>query len=91
MVVEISEKAQKDLIAIYLYTKTNWSKKQGRNYLFGLERTFKTISKNPNLGMSINDIISNARKLRFESHLVVYQIEEKSIKIDRILHKNQLP
>lgn len=91
MVVEINEKAQKDLIAIHQYTKTYWRKKQGEYYLFGLVRTFKSISKNPNLGMSINDIISNARKLRFESHLVVYQIEEKSIKIDRILHKNQLP
>ena len=91
MELEISSKAKSDLKNIYLYSIKNWNTKHVNQYMFGLENVFKLLIKNPNLGISINEILPNSRIISFRSHLVIYQLNSDTLRIDRVLHKNQLP
>jgi len=85
---ELSNLAKTDLEEIWIYTLNEWSIRQANSYYKFIISKIEDICKNPAIGKSIANIKLNHKVLQVKSHLIVYQVKEKKIYIDRILHKS---
>ena len=84
-----SEKALWDLKEIYRYSSTQWSSSQADKYYFNLIYNCQKILHFPLLGKIYPTIYSQPRGLKVNKHIIFYKIEEKSIRIIRILHESK--
>ncbi|MBK8296975.1 MAG: type II toxin-antitoxin system RelE/ParE family toxin [Saprospiraceae bacterium] len=85
---ELSNLAKTDLEEIWIYTVNEWSIRQANSYYKFIISKIEDICKNPAIGKSIANIKQNHKVLKVKSHLIVYQIKDEKIWIDRILHKS---
>lgn len=83
----ISKLAKEDLENIWKFTNENWSKNQANKYFEGIIAQISKVTENPAIGKSIDFVKKDSRIIEYKSHLIIYKIEEKIIKVDRILHK----
>ena len=89
--VIISREAAADLENIFLYKIGKWSQQQADKYHRQLIEAIKQLALNPYLGNDVGYILKGYYRLKAQSHLVFYMIDEISnnIMIIRILH-NQM-
>lgn len=85
---EISKLALKDLDEIWEYTAKQWSKQQANKYYKEIFYFIGKISKNYELGRSIDEIKKGHRRLNIKSHMIIYKTSGNKVLIDRILHQN---
>lgn len=84
----ISPKARLDLIAIWEFTKENWSVQQADRYYQIIVDKFLEISSRPDLGRSYDDLRSGYRGVTIKSHIIFYRIPNpNSVEIVRVLHQ----
>ncbi len=83
---EFSNRAEKDLHNIWIYTQDNWSAQQAEKYIRELETEIKYLCEEPNLGRKITDFPS-VRKINYGSHSIIYEKRDHYIFIVRILHQ----
>ncbi|MDQ3142144.1 MAG: type II toxin-antitoxin system RelE/ParE family toxin [Bacteroidota bacterium] len=88
LLFELSKLAKTDLEEIWIYTVNEWSIRQANIYYKLIITKIEHIRKNPTIGKSIVSIKPNHRVLQIKSHIIVYQVKDKKLLIDRILHKN---
>ena len=81
-------KAQDDLENIADFSLEKWGKEQEDSYLRMLKNSFRSISENPHLGRSIDDVIPGLRRFLAGRHIILYFIAENHIDIVRILLHN---
>ena len=77
--------AEQDLIDIWMYSCGNWGTKQADNYLDQLDKAFKNISANPEIGLNIDYIRPGYFKYPFKKHVIFYTARKSIINIVRIL------
>lgn len=86
---KISNKAQRDLIDIWDFTKYKWSKKQANKYIKDILKEFKFLSKNKSVGKSCDEIRKGYYRFPKASHIIFYKkIEDSEIEVIRVLHKS---
>jgi len=83
---KISAKALDDLKSIGRYTSRKWGKTQRNKYLEMIDGSFQTISHQPELGMTCNDIKPGYKKYHVGRHLIFYRQKSDYVEIIRILH-----
>ena len=84
--LRLSSNAIDDLKTIGRYTQENWGVKQRNKYLVMLDNCFKTISMQPEIGITCDYIRSGYRKHHAGRHLIFYRRLADTIEIIRILH-----
>lgn len=83
----LSRQAIKDLTEIWMYTCSTWSDIQADKYYELLTGAFVTISNNPDLGKSYDDVSIGLLGIRVGQHLIFYRMsKENQIQILRVLH-----
>lgn len=83
----LSRQAIKDLTEIWIYTCSTWSDIQADKYYELLTGAFVTISNNPDLGKSYDDVSIGLLGIRVGQHLIFYRMsKENQIQILRVLH-----
>ena len=87
--VIISREAASDLENIWLYTLEKWSQEQADKYHRQLIEAIKQLAQNPYLGKDVGHILKGYYRLKAQSHLIFYKIDEigNNIMIIRILHE----
>ena len=85
--IHISDKAKLDLKEIYNYTLQEWGKIQANKYLSNLQKRFKWLLENPNLGKHRPEIKHNYYSFNESRHIIFYKIDKNNINILNILHK----
>ena len=80
-------RARRDLVGIWDYTVQPWGRVQAKTYLRALNRAFKTLAKNPELGRRYDDVYEGLRVYPSGKHLIFYFATEKGIDIVRVLHE----
>ncbi len=85
----LSKQANQELEDILFYTKIKWNIEQSEKYASEIFEIFRRLEENPNLGISIDYIFKNLRKISTGKHSIFYKIQNKKIIILRILHQNQ--
>jgi len=85
----LSSKAKTDLIKIAIYTQLTWGISQRNDYLKKLDRTFKLLATEPELGINCDYIRGGYSKYPQASHVIYYkEYQNNQILIVRILHKS---
>jgi toxin ParE1/3/4 len=86
--LNITPKAESDLIGIWVYTCEEWGVDQADNYLNQLEIGMKQLISHPSLGMNYAHVLSGYRRLQVEHHAVFYQVLESEVLVVRVLHED---
>lgn len=84
---QISNLGKQDLENIWKFTNENWSVNQANKYFEGIIDQINLITENPGIGKSIELINKGSRVTKYKSHIIIYKVNEDTIKIDRILHR----
>ncbi len=79
------QKAEQDLIDIWLYTFKNWGVNQADTYLDQLNIAFRTTAEHPDVGVNIDAIRRNYKKYQIKQHIIFYTVEKAKIQIVRVL------
>ena len=83
----LSREAIIDMTGIWQYTCTTWSEIQADKYYELLTGAFLTISKNPPLSKSYEEISIGLFGIRVGQHIIFYRkSKENQIQIIRVLH-----
>lgn len=86
--LNVTPKAESDLIGIWVYTCEEWGVDQADNYLDRLETGMKRLIDHPSLGANYDHVFSGYRRLQVEYHAVFYQLHESEILVVRVLHED---
>jgi len=85
---KFSQKAIKDLSAIWEYTFDEWSELQAEKYYNMLIETCREIADNPNIGKDYSLIAKNLYGITSGRHILFYRkLKSKDVEIVRILHE----
>ncbi|MCC2604086.1 type II toxin-antitoxin system RelE/ParE family toxin [Planctobacterium marinum] len=85
--IEIKPLARNDLLGIWDYTFQEWGAAQADVYLQDLENAFSKLASSPLLGRSVDEIRPSLRLHPYNHHIIIYQVNDASIVIVRVLHK----
>ena len=88
MKYKLSKLALKDIDGIWEYTLQQWSRQQANKYYKEIFKEIELLSANPELGKSISEVIEGFRLRRIKSHIIIYEILEASISVERVLHRS---
>ena len=80
-------RAQRDLEDIWDHTVRTWGAAQAEKYLRQIEAALATITRDPQIGRSCDDIRAGYRRFPTGSHIVFYRIDAEVIDVVRILHQ----
>lgn len=86
--LNVTPKAESDLIGIWVYTCEEWGVDQADNYLDRLETGMKRLIDHPSLGANYDHVFSGYRRLHVEYHAVFYQLHESEVLVVRVLHED---
>lgn len=86
MTYRLSRKAEEDIIAIYAKGVREFGIEQAERYHAGLEQIFDFLAENPLAARERPEINPPVRARRYQSHLVVYQLDGPDIFILRVRH-----
>lgn len=78
-------RAISELDDIWAYTVERWSVVQAQGYLAGLNDTLALLCQHPEIAW-LQDFTPPLRIFRFRSHLVMFQADESTLEVIRILH-----
>lgn len=79
------QKAEQDLIAIWLYTFENFGITQADKYLDQIGTALQHIAQNPEIGVNSDSIRLGYRKYHVKEHTIFYKIEKPMIQVIRVL------
>ncbi|HXN10871.1 MAG TPA: type II toxin-antitoxin system RelE/ParE family toxin [Steroidobacteraceae bacterium] len=85
--LQLSPKAQQDLIDILRYTRAHWGDEQLLVYRDKLNDALSLITHNPEIGHLSPVLPSTHRVLAVGSHLIIYRHQVQVIGVVRILHQ----
>lgn len=88
LTLNITPKAESDLIGIWVYTCKEWGVDQADDYLNQLEAGMNQLINHPSLGVSYTHVLPGYRRLLVEHHAVFYQVREPEILVIRVLHED---
>jgi len=86
LTLNLTEKAEQDLNAIYAYSLKQWGQKQANSYFFQIEKMFYLLLDNPYLGKSRNELKQGYRSLLIKKHTIFYSVNNEHVNILRVLH-----
>ena len=89
MRLRFSEPARRDLKAIYYQSARQFGVVQADRYRDGMLNALKFTAENP-LAVSVRE--GHSRPLRvyfYQSHMIVFIIEDEAVWVSRILHQSQ--
>ena len=85
----LTHAAKSDLIAIAHCTEKTWGIAQRNSYLKQFDDLFHSLGRNPNTGITCDELREGYRKFPLGSHMVYYRNDQEvAVVIVRILHKS---
>ncbi|PSJ65792.1 type II toxin-antitoxin system RelE/ParE family toxin [Kumtagia ephedrae] len=77
----LSERADIDLLNIFIYGVENFGERQAKRYKGGLEGCFELLATQPRMGRLAGQFGTATRRHAHGSHVIFYEIEGDSILI----------
>ncbi|MDI1267126.1 MAG: type II toxin-antitoxin system RelE/ParE family toxin [bacterium] len=82
----LTQRARADLIDIYDFTESKFGSYQADAYYAGLIRSFGLLADFPLIGQAVDELATNHRRFRFQSHLIFYTPSPDGVEIRAIIH-----
>lgn len=87
----VHEKADSDLEDIFDYSVKQFGLARAEQYIHDIERAFRELAANSNLGRRFDPEVSRYFQYPVESHCIFYAPTVSGVEIYRVLHKSMLP
>ena len=87
----ITPAAKTDLKNIYQYGLRQWGQSRSESYLDHIKEQLWALIEQPLIGVDRSELLSGARSLRIESHILFYRVNPETLDIIRVLHERQDP
>jgi len=87
--VKFHRAASRDLKKIADFTESEWGKVQARTYINLLVTEIERLADYPLIGSPITHVRGSYRKPNIGSHSVYYVVQQKDVRIMRILHERR--
>jgi toxin ParE1/3/4 len=78
--------ARRDVRSILLYTGQRWGCAQRDAYREALDQAFMTLSVNPLVGRSRDEIAPNLRSYNIQHHVIYCRVTTQTVTVLRVLH-----
>mgnify|MGYP000365579085 CR=1 FL=1 len=85
LAIHKQNKAEKDLIAIWIYSFEQWGVPQADKYLDHINVALESIALNPESGVKIDNIKTGYYKYQVKKHIIFYKIVEPRLLVVRVL------
>jgi len=82
-------RAERELSSILAYKK-HWGEAQAQRYLARIAGTLTLLAEHKQMGRTYSKAHPTWRRFEHDSHIIVYSPTAEGIRIQRIVHKNQL-
>lgn len=93
MRIKLSKSANKDLKDIGRYIKENDGKEQANEILNRLENTLSSLTKLPNRGVRVRELVNlglhSYREIFSDCYRIIYEVEEQTVYIHFIVDKRR--
>ncbi len=89
MAYRLSQKAEEDIIQIYIAGMDMFGADQAERYHEGLEHTFKFLSDFPFAAAERTELKSLSRVHPYRSHIIIYRLDGADILIQRVRHGSE--
>lgn len=89
MQLDLTKTAQRDIDAMHAYGLLNFGRRVADDYSRQLLDLLDLLQETPRMGMERTDFKKATRILRYRSHMIFYRLNQRGIKIHRILHTSQ--
>ena len=86
--VEVTRKAESDLIDIWLYTFETWGAAQADRYVDQLGAAMDYLAQHPSMGVDYGHVLPDYRKFRIAHHDIFYRLLDTKILVVRVLHED---
>lgn len=86
--LNITPRAESDLIGIWVDTCEEWGVDQADKYLDQLETGMKQLINDPSLGANYAHVLPGYCRLQVEHHAVFYQVLDPAVLVVRVLHED---
>jgi toxin ParE1/3/4 len=87
--VDLSPRAQEDVLDITNYTLHTWGEEQMNRYVDGLNLKFLDLAEAPRHFPRRNDAGRGMRSARYGAHVIFFRITGTGIRVIRVLHHKQ--
>ena len=84
--VVLKPAARRDVRSILLHTSQRWGFAQRDAYREALDQACTTLSVNPLIGRSRDEIAPNLRSHTIQQHIIYYRVEGETVTVLRVLH-----
>lgn len=89
MIFRTTERADDDIIGIYVHGVREFGARQAEKYHAGIAEAFRLLADNPFIVRERQEFRPPVRLYFYEAHVIVYQIMSDHILIIRVLHGRQ--
>jgi len=86
-----SQRSKVDLKNIAIFTLQKWGENQVIRYLNQLDLACDRLTSTPWIGRDCSKLAPSLRRIESGSHVIFYRTLPKAVRIERILHRNQVP
>lgn len=84
--VVVTPAARADLVAIRKYSIEQFGADVADAYFLGFDQAFDRLADHPQIGVAMDDLRKNIRCLVHRRYRILYQTEENTVTIARIVH-----
>ena len=85
----VSEQARRQLKGVIAYSYERFGRYQSEAYLVGFKKSFKLLAEFPRMGRAADELRLGLRRFRYQSHYVLYPVDDGQVLIRAILHVRQ--
>ena len=89
--VLLSQRAESDLVQIWVYTYRHWGTKQADQYHDVLYTVLRHCTRHPEAGRKRDDLRGGYRSIRAGKHIAFYTVTGTQVIVQRILHGSMDP
>lgn len=89
MQLSLTKAAQRDIDKLHAYGIQNFGRSVADDYSRQLLNLLDLLKDNPRMGVERSEFKKITRTLRYRSHMIFYRLNQRGLKIHRILHLSQ--
>ena len=87
----LTRRADKDLLAIYLYTLEHFGQEQAERYTHDIQECFELIASNPNMGRAAEEIRKGVRRHEHAGHVIFFREDRQGLLVLAVVHRRMRP
>ena len=87
----LTKRADKDLLAIYLYTVERFGQEQAERYTHDIKECFELLASNPHMGRGADEIRKGVRRHEHAGHVIFFREDRQGLLVLAVVHRRMRP